>query len=597
MNSNHGRLLAALAAAAVLVLGAPACGAVTIAEIQGRGHLSPYAGQEVTDVEGVVTAVARNGFWMQASAPDEASGTSRGLFVYLAREEKPAPGDQLSVSGRVGEYRPGRNPDNLTITQISDARWTRLARGVPLPAPVRLGAGARLPPTGAIAPTLGNVEAARRPLDPTRYAMDFFESLEGMRVEIDDAIAVGPRDSRGGVAVIVAAQGDAGLRTARGGVAIAPGAFNPHRILVDAALAPSPAGIKVGDHLRGVRGIIDYAYGHYRLKLTETPRLEAVTLQPEAAPPVAPGQLAVAAYNLENLGGDAPQARFDTIAAQIVDALAAPHLIALQEVQDDDGPRDSGVTSATRTLARLTAAIRKAGGPAYRWVGVDPLDKADGGAPGANIRQVMLYDPMRVQLDGAVGGARDAVSIASGGKLQPAAGRIAPDDPAFESSRKPLAAQFSVAGKRLVVVAVHFASKRVDQPLFGPQQPPFAGSEVQRTAQAARVADFARTLLAHRADAALVVLGDFNEFDFGPAAQALTAAGLANLTLTLPPQARYSFIFEGNSQALDHVFVSPALAQRALRDYRFVHVNAEFPDGASDHDPLRAVFDIDAIAR
>ncbi|QSI77580.1 endonuclease/exonuclease/phosphatase family protein [Niveibacterium microcysteis] len=579
------------------LLAATGASAMTIGEVQGTGHLSPYAGRSVEDLRGVVTAVSRNGFWLQDETPDADERSADAVFVYLAKGEKPAVGDRLAVSGRVGEYRPGRNPDNLTITQLDDARWQRLAAGVPLPAPVRIGDGGRLPPTAAIAPTLGNVEAARRALEPRRYAMDFFESLEGMRVEIDDAVAVSARGKRGELVVIAAAQAETGLRSARGALTIAPGAFNPHRILIDDSLAATPAGVKVGDHLRGVRGVVDYAYGSYRLKLTETPQLVSKSLPADAAPALAPGQLAVAAYNVENLGGDAPQARFDALARQIVGPLRAPHLLALEEVQDSSGARDNGVTDATRTLTRLTDAVRAAGGPAYRWIDIAPENNADGGAPGANIRQVILYDPARVQLDGSVGGAKDAVAIGVGGKLQPAAGRIAPSDPAFESSRKPLVAQFTVAGKRLVVVATHFVSKRMDQPLFGPQQPPFAGSEVQRVAQAAVVADFVRTLRGHRADAAIVVLGDFNDFAFGPAAQALEAAGLANLTLGLPPQERYSFIYQGNAQALDHVFVSPPLAGQALRGYQIVHLNAEYPDAQSDHDPVRAVFDIDAIPR
>ncbi|MCX9155591.1 endonuclease/exonuclease/phosphatase family protein [Niveibacterium sp. 24ML] len=576
---------------------ASAAQGVTIAQVQGSGHLSPLAGQSVDALGGVVTAVTRNGFWLQDETPDDDRRTADALYVFLGKEKPPAVGDRIAVSGRVGEYRPGRNPDNLTITQLSDARWQRLASGIPLPAPVVLGRGGRLPPSAAIAPTLGNVEAARRPLDPERFAMDFFESLEGMQVEIDEAIAVGPRGERGEVAVILAAQADAGLRTARGGVAIAPGQFNPHRILLDASLTPTPPGIKTGDRLLKLRGIVDYSFGNYRLRLTESPQLQARALPAQLAAPLGRGQLGVAAYNLENLGGNAPQARFDAIARQIVTQLASPHLIALQEVQDDDGPRDKGVTDASQTLTRLSNAIRAAGGPAYRWVGVDPVNNADGGAPGANIRPVILYDPVRVQLDGSVGGPRDAVSIAAGGKLQPAAGRIAPDDPAFESSRKPLAAQFTVAGKRLVLVAVHFASKRIDQPLFGPQQPPFAASEIQRTAQAGVVADFVRSLLARRADSAVLVLGDFNDFDFGPASQSIEAAGLSNLTLSLPAAERYTYIHDGNSQALDHVFASPALMQGALRSYQVLHINAEYPDGASDHDPVRAVFDIDAIPR
>jgi predicted extracellular nuclease len=64
---------------------------------------------------------------------------------------------------------------------------------------------------------------------------------------------------------------------------------------------------------------------------------------------------------------------------------------------------------------------------------------------------------------------------------------------------------------------------------------------------------------------------------------------LTNLAFTVPAGERYSYIFNGNSQALDHIFVSPAFDNFAKLEY--IHVNAEFADTserASDHDPLVA---------
>src|SRR5262249_12190545 len=53
---------------------------------------------------------------------------------------------------------------------------------------------------------------------------------------------------------------------------------------------------------------------------------------------------------------------------------------------------------------------------------------------------------------------------------------------------------------------------------------------------------------------------------------------------TLPLDQRYSYVFEGNSETLDHILLSTALKTRPLV-YDVVHVNAEFADQASDHDP------------
>lgn len=61
-----------------------------------------------------------------------------------------------------------------------------------------------------------------------------------------------------------------------------------------------------------------------------------------------------------------------------------------------------------------------------------------------------------------------------------------------------------------------------------------------------------------------------------------TAGGLRDLSGALPANEHYSYVYEGNSQQLDHMLTSSA--PRGV-NYRIVHLNAEFADQASDHDP------------
>ena len=85
----------------------------------------------------------------------------------------------------------------------------------------------------------------------------------------------------------------------------------------------------------------------------------------------------------------------------------------------------------------------------------------------------------------------------------------------------------------------------------------------------------------------MVVLGDLNEFEFVSPVATILGDVLVNTTNSIPEDERYTFIFQGNSQSLDHVLLSPALAERATVD--IVHVNVEFeetPARASDHDPV-----------
>jgi predicted extracellular nuclease len=58
----------------------------------------------------------------------------------------------------------------------------------------------------------------------------------------------------------------------------------------------------------------------------------------------------------------------------------------------------------------------------------------------------------------------------------------------------------------------------------------------------------------------------------------------------LPPNERYSYsyVFECNSQILDQILISQNL--RPASTYDIVHLNAEFPDRISDHDPAMLVW-------
>ena len=137
------------------------------------------------------------------------------------------------------------------------------------------------------------------------------------------------------------------------------------------------------------------------------------------------------------------------------------------------------------------------------------------------------------------------------------------------------------------MIVNHFNSKGGDQGLFGQSQPPVLTTEVQRNQQATLLADFVGDILALDPTANVAVIGDLNDFQFSPPVQKLKDAGLTALIETLPPSERYSYVFDGNSQALDHIMVSGNLLNNAAAaaGYDIVHVNSEFIDQISDHDP------------
>jgi predicted extracellular nuclease len=345
----------------------------------------------------------------------------------------------------------------------------------------------------------------------------------------------------------------------------------------------------VGDTLGdSALGVVDYSFGNFKLLVTVSPTVTSGGLAREVTRAAQSNELATATFNVENLDPGDPQDKFDRLAAAIVTNLAAPDLVALEEVQDNTGPTDDGVVAADVTLGKLTAAIQAAGGPAYQWRQIDPVNDADGGEPGGNIRVVLLFRTDRDLsfVDRPGGTATSDTEILVQDRkpyLSFSPGRVAPTDPAWTNSRKPLAGELRWRGKTLFVVANHFNSKGGDQPLYGRFQPPARPSETQRHAQAGLVHDFVQRIVQVDPAARVVVLGDLNDFDYSVTTDILTGGGLlTDLPRTLPLPQRYTYVFEGNSQVLDHILLTPAVTRF---DYDVVHVNSEFADQASDHEP------------
>ncbi|MGD1927571.1 MAG: endonuclease/exonuclease/phosphatase family protein [Leptolyngbyaceae cyanobacterium] len=569
-----------------------------IFDIQGAAHTSPLLGQTVTTT-GIVTAVDDNGFYLQDAVGDGNIATSDAIFVFTDSAPGISVGDELAVAGTVAEFTPGgASTRNLSTTQISGvSNVTVISSGNDLPAAVSLGQGGRVPPSANID------DDAFASFDPSTDGIDFFESLEGMRVTAQNAVAVSGTNRFGEIFTVVDGGADASGLSDRGTLNISPDDFNPEKVQIDEDSGVFDfefPEVNVGDVLGDVTGVVSYGFGNFEILPTEdfTGNIKSSELPPDVSSLVGDDDsLTVASYNVLNLDpivedqaktnngearnvdDDLGNGRFDAIAAQIVNNLNSPDIIGLQEVQDNTGGEIvDDVTSASETLQLLIDKIVAAGGPEYEFVD-NPFitDEASGGQPGGNIRTAFLYNPDRVDL------VADSVQTIGG----QGAGE------AFEGARLPLVADFEFNGETVTVVNNHFSSKGGSAPILGVEQPfdqrqedvSVNGSLDERQAQSQAVQDFVNGLAD---DANVVVVGDFNEFEFvSPVEELATNSGLTNLTHTLPADERYSFIFQGNSQALDHILVSENLAADA--EFDIVHVNSEFAETdsrASDHDPL-----------
>ncbi|WP_069625482.1 endonuclease/exonuclease/phosphatase family protein [Streptomyces niveus] len=566
-------------------------GELRIHDIQGSTRISPQAGKSVTNVPGVVTAVrvsGSRGFWIQDTEPDNDPATSEGVFVFTGSSAPQVKaGDSVLVSAKVTEYYPGgQSSGSQSLTELTAPTTVVLSSGNPLPKAETIDATS-VPE--AYAPDAKGLSIESLALKPAGYALDWFESREGMLVQIGDSRVVGASNSYGETWVTTKPKQNP---TPRGGT-VYPSydQLNSGRLLLG-SLTGEKVTANVGDTLAGTTtGPVDYGnFGGYSLQATTLGTVKSGGLKPEVAKKGKSDELSVATYNVENLDPTDPQAKFDRLAEGIVKNLATPDIVSLEEIQDNNGAKDDGTVAADKTLAQFVAAIQAAGGPAYDWRSVDPADKTDGGEPGGNIRNVLLFNPKRVDfVDRPGGDATTATEVVTTGKhgkditLSASPGRINPTSDAWKSSRKPLVGEFTFRGEQVFVIGNHFNSKGGDQPTHGVFQPPTLGSETQRLTQAQEVHDFVAGLLAKDKKAKVVVLGDLNDYQFSKPVTTLTRGGiLTDLMDKLPKNERYSYVYDGNSQTLDHILVSPGVKKP---EYDVVHINAEFADQASDHDP------------
>ncbi|MFF8946221.1 endonuclease/exonuclease/phosphatase family protein [Streptomyces sp. NPDC014864] len=585
------------AAAAVQMIVLPVAAhadSVRIHDIQGTTRTSPYAGQKVTDVAGIVTGVrtygSSKGFWMQDPAADDDPATSEGVFVFTGSAPKVAVGDSVTVTGTVSEYVPGgTSSGNQSVTEITKPAVTVVSGGNAVPAPVVVGADAVPDAYTPAGDPAANGSINGLPLRPSTYALDYFESLEGMNVQVADARVVTATDPYSELWVTVKPHEH---RNRRGGTVY--GSYdsqNTGRLQIQ-SLGPT-AGFpvaNVGDTLAGTTtGPLDFnQYGGYTLVASSLGTLEQGGLERETTRRQSRGELAVATYNVENL--DPSDDTFAAHASAIVNNLRSPDIVSLEEIQDDNGATDDGTVDAAQTVTKLIDAIVAAGGPKYDWRSINPVNDQDGGQPGGNIRQVFLFNPGRVSFTDRPGGdSTTAVGVTGEhgrAALTASPGRIDPASGAWEDSRKPLAGEFVFRGRTVFVIANHFASKGGDQGLTAQYQPPARKSEVQRHLQAAEVNAFVKDILKVQRNADVIALGDMNDFEFSDTAGILEGDGeLWSAIKSLPRGERYTYDYQGNEQVLDQILVSPSIRRGCDFEYDSVHINSEFHDQISDHDP------------
>jgi predicted extracellular nuclease len=595
-------------------LAIPSSLAESIAQINGNRFVSPLRDQAVYNVTGLVTAAGPKGFWLRSEEPDDDPRTSESIYIYTNGTVTATVGDVVSIDGRVAEFRPSESPTSLLLTEIVQPVIADTVSTGNDVLPLTIGSDIPFPPTKQYT-SLDNGDIFSLPNDqsrtsvgnpvlaPRRYGLDYWESICAELVTIPNPIAIG-KPTRFGEIWVRGAAWSTTNRNKRGGLTLTRADANPEAILIGRPLdgTRNPNELLLGDELATITGVVTYEFGFYRIL-----PLTALNITTARAPAPAPAALTssgtcssivIGSYNVENLFPTAPN--LGLIATQIVDYLHSPPLLMVQEIQDNNGRTNDAVVSANVTLSALTSTIVSSGGPQYSSVVIDPVDDQDGGAPGGNIRVAYLYNPSILSLvnpnPGSPTTAASVSSSRSGPQLNFNPVRITPSNPAWEESRKPLVAHWqfnSSPNSTFFTVNVHMTSKIGGSSLQGDPRPPINAGVDKRGNQNAQIAQFVQSILNINHQAKIIVAGDFNEFSFAPPLLSfLTNSGLreADDVAGVAKNERYTYLFNGASQQLDHMFLSTGITgrRRAEVEVEHVHLNTWVSTGAaqaSDHDP------------
>ncbi|KAG5638165.1 hypothetical protein H0H81_001461 [Sphagnurus paluster] len=589
----------------------------TIAEIQGSTFHSPLVGQTVHGVTGLVTAKGPNGFWISGQRVDDIR-VSNGLYIFSTSatvQNQVSVGDNISLSGRVAEYRSSTSPNDLFLTEIEfPANITVLSRNNPVN-PVILGKD-RSPPTQhltalddgpdgflSVPNNVTRIESINPSLQPDKYGLDFWESLEGQFVQVQQPVALNFQNSYGEFWVhgnwkVTGKNLHGGLTMTFGPDGIPDS--NPEAIMIGTPLdkTKNPQ-VAQGTVLSTISGVVTFQFGFYYILPTTAPTVMStsnLSVQPTKlqSEPNNDCRITFGDYNIENMAPDS--AHLPTIADHIVTYLNAPDIMFVQEVQDNSGTKDDGTVSGNLTLTNLVKSIAQKTKWTYSFVEIAPINNQDGGVPGGNIRQAYLYraDKLSLVTGSPVGGSLDKTEVllppSRVPKLTYNPGRIDPTNIAWNSSRKPLVAHWQTPnGGKLFTINLHLASKGGSSSTHGDARPPVNSPLAARTSQISLVASFVQSILAADKNANILIGGDFNEFIHTRALyKPLTDAMISiDEAAGIPEVERYSYVFDQNTEQLDHVFISSAIKNRGV-EFEHVHINTWSPTLAkrtSDHDP------------
>ncbi len=535
-----------------------------IHDIQSSGLITPFAGQFVS-TSGIVTGRKTNGFFLQAPAGeyDNDPATSEALFVFTQAVPAVAVGDAVTAMGTATEF--------FQLTQIEST----------LPGDVIITAQGQTVPEAV---TLTNVL-----LDPNGTPQQL-EPLEGMRVFAASLTSVAPTNEFGETVAVLTGvprpMREPGISVLEpvppdpsSGVpdcCIPRFDENPERVMVDSDGLAGAAVVSVTTNVvfNNVIGPLDFTFGDYKVLPEVTPGVSA-NISGVPVPSPTADELTIGGFNIENFANDAT--RRTKAALAIRQLMRSPDVTGHIEILD--------LATLQGLADEVNAQTVTAGQP-------DPGYQAFLiPAPNAQNTQNVgfLVKTTRVGVDAVT------QELAGETFTNPNTGQQE-----LLHDRPPLVLRATFepngANPRSFIVVVNHLRSFIDIELVGGEGPRV---RAKRTAQAESVARLLQDLQTANPDTAVISIGDYNAFQFNDGytdpisvllgtptpddqivvdqSPDLVDPDFFNLTTLLPAQERYTFIFDGTPQVLDHVLVN-TVARSYVQRYAIARGNSDFPE-------------------
>ena len=513
---------------------------VPVWAIQGAGDRSPYTFDPVVTA-GTVTGVfpELGGFWIQEAASDQDPLTSAGIFINTGDWEIPVdPGSRVRVSGVV------RETYQQTQVEISSPEDVLVQeRGGPLPSAVLL--------------------------DPPPEESDsnsYYESLEGMLVQVDGGwVAVGPASQYGEYVLVPPQPGVDRLwqgDSQHNGLAIM---VDDGSSMVHLDRSTLASVVNSGDRISGLVGPLAYTFGRYKIEPVVQPQVDSQAVDLPTLDFTGPAEFSLMTWNVENL--------FD---------IFDPH---------PSDPQKPSFQGYKISIAKVANTILAAGAPTI--VGLQEVENIGILEDIADYEILKEYEYQAILVEGSDSRYIDNGYLVRGdvARVVDVQQQIAPEG---LTSRPPLQIEVEIQGEtspvRVFVVNNHFTSMSGGE----------AATEPRRTAQAAWNVTVLEAITMENPDALVAILGDLNSYTESAPVDTLRASGLVHVYELDPQAGWYSYIYQGVSQSLDHILVTPSLFDM-LQRVDILHVNADYalpgatdesPLRKSDHDPVIATFSL-----